>query len=107
MMLSHHIKVAIRGIRKQGVYALLNIFGLSIGLVLGLFVVLLVRHEASYDTSFSDNNRIYRLATEGVLGANIIKSATSPMPLANVVRAMDEVEQVVRFVPGANQCGAI
>ncbi len=102
MMLSHHIKVAIRGIRKQGVYALLNIFGLSIGLVLGLFVILLVRHEASYDTSFSDNNRIYRLVTKGVLGTNIIKSATSPMLLADVVRKMDEVEEVVRFVPGAN-----
>ncbi|MCG8578931.1 MAG: ABC transporter permease [Bacteroidales bacterium] len=102
MMLNHHIKVAIRGIRKQGAYALLNILGLSVGLVLGLFVILLVRHELSYDTSFSDSQRIYRLATEGVLGNNIIKTATSPLPLASVVEELGDVEEVVRFIPGAN-----
>ncbi len=100
-MLNHHIKVAIRGIRRQGAYALLNILGLSVGLVLGLFVILLVRHEISYDTSFTDSQRIYRLATEGVLGNNIIKTATSPLPLGAVVEKIDEVEQVVRFIPGA------
>ena len=102
MMLNHHIKVAIRNIRKQGIYALLNIFGLSVGLVLGLFVILLVRNELSYDTSFSDSHQVFRMATEGVLGNNVINSATSPMPLAHVLDEMDEVESVVRFIPGAN-----
>lgn len=102
MMLNHHIKVAIRGIRKQGIYAVLNILGLSIGLVLGLFVILLVRHELSYDTSYKDSQRIYRVATEGVLGNNIINTATSPMPLAALLDSMDRVEEVVRFIPGAN-----
>ncbi|WP_289054754.1 ABC transporter permease [Carboxylicivirga marina] len=102
MMLNHHIKVAIRSIRKQGIYALLNVLGLSVGLVLGLFVILLVRHELSYDSSFSDNERIYRIATKGVLGNNNINSATTPLPLAEVLLNMEEVEEVVRFIPGAN-----
>ncbi len=102
MMLGHHIKVAIRSIRKQGVYALLNIFGLSIGLVLGLFVILLVRHELSYDTAYKNSERIYRLATEGVLGSDNISNASSPMPLAEVLTGMEEVEEVVRFIPGSN-----
>ncbi|WP_439181516.1 ABC transporter permease [Carboxylicivirga taeanensis] len=102
MMLIHHIKVAIRSIRKQGVYAVLNIFGLALGLVLGLFVLLLVKHELSYDTAFKDSQRIYRLATQGVLGSNIVSSATSPLPLANMLKQLDEVEGVVRIIPGAN-----
>ncbi len=102
MMLHHHIKVAIRNIRKQGIYALLNFFGLSVGLVLGLFVLLLVKHELNYDTSFSDSSRIYRMVTEGVLGSNVINSATSPMPLGDMLREMEEVDEVVRFIPGAN-----
>jgi len=102
MMLGHHIKVAVRSIRKQGVYAVLNIFGLSLGLVLGLFVILLVKHELSYDTSFFESHRIYRMATKGVLGNNLINSATSPMPLAGAAGEMDEVEEIVRFIPGAN-----
>ena len=102
MMLRHHIKVAVRNIRKQGFYAFLNFLGLSVGLVLGLFVLLLVKHELNYDASFSDSGRIYRMATEGVLGSNVINSATSPMPLGNMLREMDEVDEVVRFIPGAN-----
>jgi len=102
MMLRHHIKVAIRNIRKQGIYALLNFFGLSIGLVLGLFVLLLLKHELNYDTSFSNSSRIYRVATQGILGSNIIKSATTPMPLGHMMKEMEEVEELVRFVPGAN-----
>ncbi len=102
MMLYHHIKVAIRSILKQGVYAVLNLFGLSIGLVLGLFVILLVKHELSYDTGFNDSERIYRLATKGFLGSNVINSATSPMPLATMLDSMAQVEKVVRFIPGAN-----
>lgn len=101
-MLNHHIKVAIRNIQKQGVYALLNIVGLSVGLVLGLFVILLVRHELNYDGSFSDSDQIYRMSTEGVLANNLINSATTPMPLAHVLEKMDGVEKIVRFIPGAN-----
>ncbi|WP_430812123.1 MULTISPECIES: ABC transporter permease [unclassified Carboxylicivirga] len=102
MMLTHHIKVAIRSIRKQGIYALLNVFGLSLGLVLGLFVILLVRHELSYDTVFTNSDRICRLATKGVMGNDIINSANTPMPLAGLLSDSDEVGAVVRIVPGAN-----
>ncbi|MCT4589893.1 MAG: ABC transporter permease [Carboxylicivirga sp.] len=102
MMIAHHIKVAIRSIRKQGFYALLNVLGLAVGLVLGLFVILLVRNELSYDTSFTDSDRIYRLATGGVLGNNAINSASTPMCLSDVLQDMEEVEDVVRLIPGAN-----
>lgn len=102
MMLKHHIKVALRNIKKQGIYSLLNIVGLSIGVTLSLLVLLLVKHELSYDKSFSNSDSIYRYTTKGVLSANFINSATSPMPLGDFIKHYDEVESVVRFVPGAN-----
>ena len=102
MMLKHHIKVAFRNIIKQGFYSLLNVMGLSVGITLSLLVLLLVKHELSYDKSFNDSESIYRWATKGILSANFINSATSPMPLGDLVKQYDEVNTVVRFVPGAN-----
>ncbi len=102
MMLSHHIKVAVRSIRNQGFFALLNVIGLAVGLVLGLFVLLLVKNELSYDTSFSNSNRIHRVATKGIVGSNIINSATTPMPLHDILSEVEEVEEAVRFITGAN-----
>lgn len=101
-MIKHHIKVAVRNIRKQGIYAFLNFLGLAVALVLGLFVLLLIRHELSFDSSFKDNDRIYRMATEGILGVNVINSATTPMSFGAMLSDNDDVEDVVRLVPGAN-----
>lgn len=102
MMIQHHIKVAIRNIKKQGLYSLLNVLGLSVGVALSLFVLLLAKYELNFDRSFSDSSRIYRYTTKGVLGNNFINSASSPMPLANFVNKYQEVEDVVTIVPGAN-----
>ncbi|MCU4163046.1 ABC transporter permease [Carboxylicivirga caseinilyticus] len=102
MMLKHHIKVALRNIRKQGFYSFLNILSLSVGITLSLLVLLLVKHELSYDKSFNQSESIYRVATKGILSSNFINSATSPMPLGDLMTKYDEVESVVRFVPGAN-----
>ncbi|MCU4176343.1 ABC transporter permease [Carboxylicivirga sp. N1Y90] len=102
MMIKHHIKVAIRNIKKQGMYSLLNVLGLAIGVTMSLFVLLLVKYELNFDKSFSDSQRIYRYTTKGVLGNNFINSASSPMPLASFVSKYDEVEEVVFMIPGAN-----
>ncbi len=102
MMLKHHIKVALRNIKKQGIYSLLNVTGLSIGVTLSLLVLLLVKQELNYDTTFSNSSSIYRYTTKGILSANLINNATSPMPLGEFVKDFKEVNSVVRFIPGAN-----
>nr|WP_321450573.1 ABC transporter permease [uncultured Carboxylicivirga sp.] len=102
MMLKHHIKVAVRNIRKQGFYSFLNFMGLSVGITLSLLVLLLVKYELGYDKLFAESESIYRLTTKGVLSTSFINSATTPMPLGDFVKKYDEVRSVVRFVPGTN-----
>lgn len=59
-MLKNYLKIALRNIQKHRSYALINISGLSIGLVCFIFISLWVREEISYDQFHIYKNRLYR-----------------------------------------------
>jgi len=60
-MYENYLKVAWRNMRRQKLYSLVNIGGLSIGLTCFILIFLYVQHEISYDRFHSQSNRIYRV----------------------------------------------
>ena len=62
-MLKNIFKVALRNLFKDKFYSFLNIMGLSIGIAASFLIVLYVVDELSYEQSFEDKERIYRVAT--------------------------------------------
>src|SRR6187549_1827128 len=60
-MLFNYFLLAMRNVRKQRGYAIINTFGLSIGLASALFIFLYVRHERTYDTFHPFADQTYRL----------------------------------------------
>jgi predicted permease len=62
-MLKNFFLVAIREIRRNKVFALINILGLSIGISAALVIFLIVQHEFSYEHFWKDKNRIYRVVS--------------------------------------------
>ncbi len=60
-MLKNYITIAIRNIRKQRFYSLLNIIGLGVGLALVIFIALYLYDQHRYDRWYGDYERIYRL----------------------------------------------
>lgn len=64
MMLLNYWKTALRNIRNNKLFALLNIFGLAIGLSSAILIFLWVRDERSYDRFNSDAARIFRLTAD-------------------------------------------
>lgn len=60
-MLRNYLKVALRGMRRHLVYSVINVLGLSLGLIAGLMILLWVQDELSYDQSLPDADRIYRV----------------------------------------------
>jgi putative ABC transport system permease protein len=60
-MLRNFLLSASRNFYKNGVYSLINIFGLSVGLAAFILLSLFVRFESSYDTYHDDHERIYRV----------------------------------------------
>jgi len=59
-MIQNYLVLALRNLRKNGLYSLLNISGLAIGIAACLLIVLFVAHELSYDRWNPNAERIVR-----------------------------------------------
>jgi putative ABC transport system permease protein len=62
-MLSNYFKIAFRNLLKHKAYASINLIGLSLGLMAGIFIMLFVIDELSYDNFHAKGERIYRVNT--------------------------------------------
>jgi putative ABC transport system permease protein len=60
-MLTNYIKIAIRNLRRNGVFSAINIFGLAVGLAACLLISAYVRDETHYDRFASRAPDIYRV----------------------------------------------
>lgn len=95
-MLISTLKIALRIIRRQKFYSLINIVGLSIGLAVFLIIVLLLRYEAGYDRFHANYDRIYRIVIGDPAGKDAYAGAPSPLgPM--IVENLPEVVDMVRF----------
>ena len=63
-MLSSYIKLAIRSLFKNKLYAVITVSGLAIGLTGFILIGIYVRKETSYDKYFAKASSIYRLNTK-------------------------------------------
>lgn len=98
-MLGNYIKVAIRNIVRNKLYALINIVGLAMGLAIYVFGGLFYDYEHSHDEFFANSDRVYTLgSTFRAQGeyeettTNIVYTAVTPLIKAELT----EVEEVAR-----------
>ncbi len=101
----NYIKVAIRSLYRYRSDAILNVFGLSIGITISLVVLMYVRYESGYDKCYLHSAHTFRVVTKGAIGNNTFESAMSPMPMSSFIRDnfKDDVLFVTKFVRGANK----
>ncbi|MCD6329074.1 MAG: ABC transporter permease [Candidatus Cloacimonetes bacterium] len=60
-MLGYYLKTALRNIKKNRIFSLINILGLSIGMAVCILIMLYVSYEYSYDKFHEDHENIYRV----------------------------------------------
>jgi len=77
-------KIAFRNLFKRKIFALINIFGLSVGLAACTIIYLHIHNERSYDESFQNN--IYRLAREHSSGGHKSASACVNYKIGELIR---------------------
>ncbi len=98
MMTGNHIKISYRNLKKNKVYAFINILGLSIGIACVVLIAVYVNYETSYDKFFKDSDRIYRAALERVYPGRVKTFGTSSIMLAPTLREhYPQVEAVTRL----------
>ncbi|MTI40399.1 ABC transporter permease [Fulvivirga lutimaris] len=65
-MLKNYFKIAFRNLRRNNVYSLINIIGLTIGLTGSCMLFMYIQNELSYDAHIKDKERIARVLTTTV-----------------------------------------
>ncbi len=61
ILLKNYLLFSLRSLRKQGIYSLINIFGLTVGIVAFILIFLYLQQEYAYDRCWSDYQNIYRV----------------------------------------------
>ncbi|HEX6428377.1 MAG TPA: ABC transporter permease, partial [Niastella sp.] len=97
-MLKSYIRVALRNLKRNLGFTVLNLVGLSLGLIVALLIMFYVVDEWSYDRYNVNADRIYRINTDVKFGSNVQSFAQgSPAIGEALVRTFPEVENSVRL----------
>ncbi len=100
-MLKNYFLVAIRHLKRQPGYALLNILGLTIGIASALLIVLYLNQETSFDKHHPNANNIYRISADITEPDNAFRWAVTQPPLGKTVKEeFQEIKQFTRFAAG-------
>ncbi|HVW15139.1 MAG TPA: ABC transporter permease [Mucilaginibacter sp.] len=68
-MFRNYLKTAWRNLLKNKFYSVINIAGLTLGLAIGILILLWVQDELSFDTFHKNAKNIYRLDIQGGTGS--------------------------------------
>ncbi|HMJ67922.1 MAG TPA: ABC transporter permease [Cyclobacteriaceae bacterium] len=99
IMLRNYIVTALRVSRRQGLYAFINVLGLSLGLSVTLLIGIYISDELSYDRHIPDAERIFRVGINETFKGDEILYSDTGAPLAETMRQeMPAVEDAVRVV---------
>jgi len=97
-MFKNYLKITFRNIKRNKGYAIINVFGLAIGLACSIFIILWIQDELSYDRYHEKADRIYRVVNEYQSDSALRRSMKTSAQLAPaLIQDFPEVENVVRF----------
>ncbi|MBC7776820.1 MAG: ABC transporter permease, partial [Phycisphaerae bacterium] len=91
-MLLNNLKLALRNLRNQKSFAVLNILGLAVGIAAVLLIFRIVHYELSFNKNFQNYERIVRIVTKDV-GLDGEESYTRGMPLPSMSVVKSTVPQ--------------
>ena len=92
------IRTFVRGLRRNPVFASLNIAGLSLGMTAAFIIGAYVWHESHYDRQWKNGDHIFRVVTDSRVNDSERHGAGTPVPLgATLKNELPEAKQVARF----------
>ena len=99
-MLKNYFLIALRQLRKERMYAAVKIGGFALSIAACLLITLYILDELSYDTSWKEAGRLYRLTSEFRLDGRVETNADWPAPMAAALKDnFPEIEAVGRLMP--------
>jgi putative ABC transport system permease protein len=97
-MFKNYIKTSLRNLRRNKMYSLLNILGLTIGIACCLLIFSYVQDELSYDRFHEKADRIFRVCTIVDIKDRYMNFASTAHVQGPMLKAeYPEIENFVRF----------
>jgi putative ABC transport system permease protein len=93
-----HLKVAVRKMRKQKAYSIINTAGLALGMICSFLIFFWVQDELGYNRFHEKADQLYRVNKKYQIGGETQYNSSTPFPLARAVREnIPEVIDATRF----------
>lgn len=97
-MFNNYFKVSFRNLIRDFRYTLINIFGLTLGLTIFLIMMIMVRHEFSFDKFHSKSERTYQIIQEFRQTQGADPEIWTPVPLAEALaQEVSAVEESIHL----------
>jgi putative ABC transport system permease protein len=98
-MFSNNLKIALRNLLKNKTFSFINVFGLSVGIICTLLIMLWVQDELNFDQFHKNGNQIYRVVQYDNNGKN---SRTPAMLAPEITTKIPEIGSFTRVfkLPG-------
>jgi putative ABC transport system permease protein len=97
-MFKNYLKIAYRNLVKNKVYSSINIFGLTLGFVCCILIMLFVKDEMSYDQWIPNKENIHRVALERIYPDHVSSYAIIPDSYSEVfAEEINGVEESTRI----------
>ena len=85
-MFSNYFKIALRNIRRQKLYTIINVTGLAIGMASSILILLFVYDELTFDKFHENADQIYRVYFILEENGKKLPIAITPSPLAAALK---------------------
>ena len=97
VMIKNFIKITMRNIKRQKLYAFINIAGLAVGLVVCILMVLYIRFELTFDDFHENADRVFRINAHD-LGRDLKFAGTQALLASTLKQDFPEVRYAARLV---------
>ena len=100
-MIKNYLLLAVKNFRKQKMFSLINILGLTVGITCCLMIFLFIMNELSYDRFHKNGKNIYRIMRVGNVNGAIrnIPWVSPPYAKALMNDYPDAIQKTVRVQP--------
>lgn len=102
-MLKNHLKLAWRNLKRNRVYATVNVLGLSLGIASGVIIFSFINYQLSIDNFHKNGDRTYRIVSE-LHREDITYAEGVPAPFSKAFQNdFKQTEQVARHTTYKDQ----
>jgi len=97
-MLKNYFKIAIRNLVRHKLFSIINIVGLTVGMICFIMIGLWIHDELSFDKYNENYSQIYRMGTDSKMGDEEGTGTSTPNPLApTLIAEIPEIETAARL----------